>query len=95
MSEQKRKIEEYKQTGYYYIPTGVYDLLWSDRVGEWRMSTSAKDMRSCLELDKVDRELDEFGYEVILGEFCLDPDKYKLEQIRYINPLELEKSRLI
>jgi hypothetical protein len=58
------------------------------------MSTSAKDMRSCLELDKVDRELDEFGYEIILGEFCLDPDKYKLEQIRYINPLELEKSGL-
>ncbi len=95
MFEERRRMEEYRQTGYYYIPTGVYDLLWSDAVGEWRMCTSAKGMRSCLELDKADRELDEFGYEIILGEFCLDPDKYKLEQIRYTNPLELEKSRVI
>lgn len=95
MLEREKRIEEYKQSGYYYIPTGVYDLLWSDTVGEWRMCTSAKGMRSCLELDKADRELDEFGYEIILGEFCLDPDKYELEQIRCIHPLALEKSRII
>ena len=55
------------------------------------MSASAKGMRSCLELDKEARELDEFGYEIVLGEFCLDPDKYKLEQVKHTNPLELEK----
>ncbi len=95
MFEEKGRLEEYRQTGYYYIPTGVYDLLWSNEVGKWRMSTSAKNMRSCMELDKVDRELDEFGYEIILGEFCLDPDKYTLEQIKHMSPSELEKSRLI
>ena len=94
MSDKRGRIEEYRQSGYYYIPTGIYDLLWSNSIGEWRMSTSAKNMRSCIELDKVDRELDEFGYEIILGEFCLDPDKYKLEQMKYMSPLELGKLRV-
>ena len=95
MFKEKRRIEEYNRSGYYYIPTGVDDLLWSDEVGEWRMSASANNMRSCLELDRIDRELDDFGYEIILREFCIEPDKYKLEQIRYMNPLTLEKSRPI
>ncbi|HJX69916.1 MAG TPA: hypothetical protein VJ441_02360 [Dehalococcoidia bacterium] len=94
MSDKRGRIEEYRQTGYYYIPTGICDLLWSDSIGEWRMSTSAKNMRSCIELDRVDRELDEFGYEIILGEFCLDPDKYKLEQVKHMSPAELGKLRV-
>jgi len=87
----KKRIEEYKQTGCYYIATPVYDVVWNDSVGEWRMSTSAKNMRSCMELDKEDRKLDEFGYEIVLGEFCLDTDKHKLEKVKYTNPLELER----
>ena len=55
------------------------------------MSTSTKNMKTCRELDKVDRALDELGYEVVLGEFCLDPDKYKLAQIRHANPLKLSE----
>ena len=93
MLEEGTRIERYRQTGYYYVPTGTYDLLWSDEVGEWRMSTNARNMRSCRELDKEDWEVDELGYEIILGEFCLDPDKYKLEQVKHMSPLELKKSR--
>jgi len=85
------KIEKYKQSGSYYINNGIYEVVWSDRIGEWGMSASTKNMRSCLELDKVDRALDEFGYEIVIGEFGLDPDKYKLAQIRYANPLKLRK----
>lgn len=94
MFEEKRRLEEYRQTGYYYIPTDLYDLLWSDGLGEWRMSTGAKGMRSCMDLDKSDWELDEFGYEIVLREFCSDPDKYKLEQVKHMSPLELEKLRV-
>jgi len=83
--------EEYERPEYNYITDGTYDLVWSDRVGEWRMSTSAQGMKSCIELDKVDRELDELGCEIIIGKFHLDPDKYKLEQIKYMNPRELQK----
>ena len=71
MFEGRPRIEGYKQTGYYYIPTGTYDLLWSDGRGEWRMCTSAQGMKSCMELDKVDREIDALGCEIVLVEFCL------------------------
>jgi hypothetical protein len=94
MFEERRGIEEYRQTGYYYVPTRTYDLLWSDEVGEWRMSLSAQGMRSCMELDKVDSEIDELGREIILGEFCLDPNEYKLEQVKHMSPSELKKLRI-
>lgn len=95
MFEVKERIEEYKQTGCYYISNEVYDLLWSDRIGEWRMSNSAQSMRSCIELDKVDRELDELGYDLVIGEFCLDPEKYKLDQIKHMSPLDLERLKAL
>lgn len=95
MFEEKVRTEDYKQTGCYYISNGVYDLLWSDRVGEWRMSNSAQGMRSCIELDKVDMELDKIGCEIVVYEFCLDPEKYNLEQIKRMSPLELEKLRVL
>ena len=95
MPGERRRIEEYRRSGYYYIPARVDDLLWSDQIGEWKMTSSANNMRSCLELDRVARELDELGYEIILKEFRIEPDKYNLEQIRYMNPLELEKSIFI
>ena len=47
-----------------------------------------------MELDKQDRGLDEFGYEIVLGEFCLDPDKHKLEKVKYTTPLELERLKV-
>lgn len=46
-----------------------------------------------MELDKQDRGLDEFGYEIVLGEFSLDPDKHKLEKVKYTTPLELEETK--
>ena len=91
MFEGRSRIEEYRQTGYYYIPTQIYDLLWSNEIGEWKMCTSARYMRSCRELDTEDREIDELGLEIILTEFRLNPDKYKVEQVKHMKPLELEK----
>ena len=93
MFEGRNRIEEYKQTGHYYIPTETYDLLWTEERGEWRMTTNACNFRICIEMDKEDREIDVFGYEIIEREFCLDPSKHKLEQVKYMNPLELEKLR--
>jgi hypothetical protein len=93
MSEKEGRTDKYRQTGHYYIPTETYDLLWTEERGEWRMTSNACNFRSCIEMDKEDREIDVFGYEIIAGEFCLDPGKYELEQVRYMNPLELEKLR--
>jgi len=93
MFEEMNRLEEYKQTGYYYIPTMTYDLLWSDEIGKWGMSTNAQNCRRCIELDKEDWDLDQLGYEILLGEFLFNPDKYKLEQVRHMNPLELENLR--
>jgi len=91
MYEERNRLEKYKQTGYYYIPTMTYDLLWSDEIGEWGMSASAQNMRSCRELDKMNSEIDELGCEIILREFCLDPGKYKPEKIKHMSPSELHK----
>ena len=95
MPDERKRIEEYRQTGHYYIPTMTYDLLWSDEIGQWRMSTNARNMRSCMELDKQDWEIDGLGFEIIMREFCFDTDKYKLEQVKHMSPLELEKLRII
>ena len=93
MAESRNRLKEYRKTGYYYIPTDSYDLLWIDEVGEWTMNASAINMRSCMELDRVPQELDETGYEIILREFGIEPDDYELEQIRHMNPLKLENSK--
>ena len=89
MVESGERLEEYRKTGYYYIPTESYDLLWIDDAGKWTMNASAIHMRSCMELDRVPQELDERGCEIILREFGIEPDDYELEQIRYMNPLKL------
>jgi len=94
MPDERARIEEYRQTGHYYIPTETYDLLWSDEIGEWRMCTNARNMRSCMDLDKKDWEIDELGFEIVSGEFRFDPDKYELEQVRHMAPSELEKLRV-
>lgn len=95
MGEIKNRIEEYRKTGYYYIPTESYDLLWIDAVGKWTMNASAIHMRSCMELDKVPLEIDEGGGEIVLREFGIEPNKYEPEQIRYMNPRKLANSKLI
>lgn len=94
MLEGTNRIEEYKQNRYYYIPTKTLDLLWTEERGEWRMTTNACNFRICIEMDKEDREIDVFGLEIILAEFHLDTTKYKVEQIKHMNPLELEKLRV-
>jgi hypothetical protein len=93
MVESGKRLEEYRKTGYYYIPTETSDLLWIDETGKWTMNASAVNMRSCMELDRVPHELDEGGREIILREFGIKPDDYELEQIRYVSPLKLENSK--
>lgn len=95
MFEETERLKKYSRSGYYYIPTELYDLLWSDEAGKWTMNASARNMRSCMDLDKVPEELDEKGFEIILGEFEIECYDYELEQIRYMNPLEIKRSKSI
>ncbi|MDI6806531.1 MAG: hypothetical protein QMD14_01800 [Candidatus Aenigmarchaeota archaeon] len=92
LSENEKRVLRYAQTGSYTISSELYDVSWNDKNKEWKMAASTKGMRSCAELDKVERELDEFGYEIVLKEFNL-PRKYKLKDINHANPLALEKLR--
>lgn len=94
MFEGTTRLEKYRRTGYYYIPTELWDLLWIDAVGKWTINASARNMRSCIELDKVPQELDEKGCEIISNEFGIELDNYELEQIRYMSPLELNILKL-
>lgn len=93
MFKNMERVEEYRRSGYYYIPTELWDLLWIDEVGKWTMNASASNMRSCMELDRVPQELDERGYEIILREFGIEFDDHDLEQIRYLNPMELKNQK--